>query len=310
KLRAMGIAIESKPSVPGVRARLNHPSPGDINAAFRGFKGKMDLIFVILVKKDTQTYNTIKTVTDTELGMPTVCMSQKKLCDEKGQPMYFANVGLKVNLKFGGINHSLKDSHSVIKSGKTMVVGYDVTHPTNMGPSKMKDKEGNPILPPSMVGLVASVDKELAQWPAEAWNNPGGTEVLDERLILGFKNRLELWRKHNNRTLPENIVIYRDGVSEGQFKIVLEKEIPHIRTACNQMYGTGKRPRITLMVSVKRHQTRFYPTDADRSSQKSPKSGTVVDRGVTNARYWDFFLQAHTAIKGKPYCLPLGRFVR
>ncbi|CRK36293.1 hypothetical protein BN1708_019972, partial [Verticillium longisporum] len=28
------------------------------------------------------------------------------------------------------------------------------------------------------------------------------------------------------------------------------------------------------------------------------KNGTVVDRGVTQARYWDFFLTAHTALKG------------
>jgi len=49
----------------------------------------------------------------------------------------------------------------------------------------------------------------------------------------------------------------------------------------------------------KRHNTRFFPTrkeDADRSS--NPQNGTVVDRGVTEARNWDFFLQAHAAIKG------------
>ncbi|KIW21698.1 uncharacterized protein PV07_12869, partial [Cladophialophora immunda] len=35
---------------------------------------------------------------------------------------------------------------------------------------------------------------------------------------------------------------------------------------------------------------------ADRSS--NPQHGTVVDRGVTEARNWDFYLQAHTAIQG------------
>lgn len=29
-----------------------------------------------------------------------------------------------------------------------------------------------------------------------------------------------------------------------------------------------------------------------------PKPGTVVDRGVTEARNWDFFLQSHAAIQG------------
>src|SRR6202000_759926 len=35
--------------------------------------------------------------------------------------------------------------------------------------------------------------------------------------------------------------------------------------------------------------------EADRSS--NPQHGTVVDRGVTEARNWDFFMQAHTAIQ-------------
>ena len=34
----------------------------------------------------------------------------------------------------------------------------------------------------------------------------------------------------------------------------------------------------------------------DRSS--NPQNGTVVDRGVTEARNWDFYLQAHAAIQG------------
>lgn len=34
----------------------------------------------------------------------------------------------------------------------------------------------------------------------------------------------------------------------------------------------------------------------DRSG--NPKNGTVVDRGVTEPRNWDFYLQAHTAIEG------------
>jgi hypothetical protein len=213
---------------------------------------------------------------------------------------YFTNVAIKLNLKAGGVNQSLRQEHALIKSGKTMVVGYDVTHPTNMGPSRQKDKDGNEIRPPSMVGLVASVDQYLAQWPSAAWNNKGGVEILDEKLVEAFKSRLQLWKNKNAQQLPQNILIYRDGVSEGQFRTVLEEELPHIRKACQAMYGP-KQPRITLVVSVKRHQTRFYPTDPNHIHvrSKSPKEGTVVDRGVTNVRYWDFFLQAHASLQGK-----------
>ncbi|KAF3016720.1 hypothetical protein E8E14_000233 [Neopestalotiopsis sp. 37M] len=42
-----------------------------------------------------------------------------------------------------------------------------------------------------------------------------------------------------------------------------------------------------------------YPTDpSNMTNSRNIKSGTVVDRGVTSARVWDFFLTAHTALQG------------
>jgi len=210
----------------------------------------------------------------------------------KDSPQTYANVGLKWNLKNGGVNHIVKNPIDIIKAGTTMVVGYDVTHPTNMP----NDKNAAP----SLVGLVASIDKDMGQWPAVAWEQNGRQEMLGDELTGHFEDRLRLWMKHNQNKLPEYIVIYRDGVSEGQFTQVLEIELPMIRKACSKLYTAGRRPKLSIIVSVKRHQTRFYPTSEQTMDPKSRniRSGTVVDRGVTQARYWDFFLTAHTALKG------------
>ncbi|KAK0628915.1 ribonuclease H-like domain-containing protein [Bombardia bombarda] len=292
----MGISINKQANPPaGVTAQISAGDAG-IRSAFAklaGSKQRPELVIVILNDKDTVVYNTVKKYADVVFGIPTVCVVQDKILNEKGQFGYFANVALKVNLKFGGVNHKLKDEIGLIKSGKTMVVGYDVTHPTNLAPGAADNA-------PSMVGLVSSVDSDLAQWPATAWSGERRVEMLDARLDQEFQNRLLLWQKKNMNRLPENILIYRDGVSEGQFKTVIDKELPHIRSACKKLYKAGQQPRVTLIVSVKRHQTRFYPTDKDHMHfrSKSPREGTVVDRGVTNVRYWDFFLQAHASLQG------------
>jgi eukaryotic translation initiation factor 2C len=151
------------------------------------------------------------------------------------------------------------------------------------------------------VGIVASVDSNLAQWPAAIRIQDPKQEMVSALDQL-LKSRLRLWRERNSK-LPENILVYRDGISEGQYKITLDKEVPLIRKACQEMYpafDTKKGlPLLTMVIVGKRHHTRFYPTkegDADRSS--NPCNGTVVDRGVTKARNWDFFLQAHTALLG------------
>jgi len=119
-----------------------------------------------------------------------------------------------------------------------------------------------------------------------------------------LKSRLHLWKTQGkHKVFPENLLVYRDGVSEGQYATVIDTELPLLRKACAELYpppDTKKGlPHITIIIVGKRHHTRFYPTtasDADRSS--NPKNGTVVDRGVTEARNWDFFLQSHTALQG------------
>lgn len=293
----MGIQMNRQPSPPtGHRARDR--SEEALRSAFSKIasqKPRPEFVLVVLPDKDTTRYHVVKKLADVEFGFISVCVRQELLLKGQGQLGYFANVGLKVNLKFGGVNHQVKDETGLV--GTTMFAGYDVTHPTNL-PSGAGDNA------PSLVGLVASIDSNLAQWPAVAWENQSRAEEVANtkgQFVQHFKNRLRLWQNHNGGKLPENIVIFRDGVSEGQFKMVLDKELPHIRQACKETYpAKSNGPRISLIVSVKRHQTRFYPTDPNHihSRSKSPKEGTIVDRGVTNVRYWDFFLQAHASLQG------------
>ena len=120
-----------------------------------------------------------------------------------------------------------------------------------------------------------------------------------------LKSRLALWKNQGKHSsYPENILVYRDGVSEGQYQAVLTEELPKLRQACKEIYPADQTkdglPRMTVVIVGKRHHTRFFPTsvgDADEGTSNCIP-GTVVDRGVTEARNWDFFLQAHVAIKG------------
>ncbi|KAF4414841.1 hypothetical protein FACUT_13926 [Fusarium acutatum] len=252
---------------------------------------QVEIILVILDSTDSQVYGRIKTLGDCTYGIHTICVQGGRLRKESLQ--YFANVALKWNLKTGGVNHKLHNEVGLIKEGKTMVVGYDITHPTNISADKSDAA-------PSLVGLVATIDRDMGQWPAYSWEQSSKQEMLDETLTEAFRSRLELWQKHNQQELPENIVIFRDGVSTGQFAQVLRTELPRIRIACNGKYPKNKPPKISIIVSVKRHQTRFYPTSKENAMDKNRniQNGTVVDRGITEARYWDFYLTAHASIKG------------
>ncbi len=244
-------------------------------------------ILIVLPYNDAGLYGTIKTYCDITAGIHTVCVVGSKFAKE--QFSYIANVAMKVNLKTGGINQVLDGSKlGIINDGKTMVVGIDVTHPSPLSEDQA----------PSVAGVVASVDKYLAQWPCALRHQEGRTEMVAD-LEEMFKSRLLLWRTLN-KVLPQNILVYRDGVSEGQYQIVLEEELPLLRNACVKLYPPKEKPAITLIIVGKRHHVRFYPTRADEADQNSwnCKSGTVVDRGVTEVRPWHFYLQAHACLKG------------
>ncbi|GAD99066.1 RNA interference and gene silencing protein [Paecilomyces variotii No. 5] len=293
--------IVTAPVREGLRVGLDPNDPAkaettidEVIARFGGgqYQKPPKLLLVVLPDATTSVYNRVKYACDVKHGLLNVCVIANKFAENKTP--YFANVALKFNLKLGGSNQSLDNSKlGLLSQRRTMVVGADVTHPS-------PDSAGNA---PSVAGIVASIDHQMAQWPAALRIQPQARQEMIGGLDELFKSRLRLWAKHNKNTYPENILMYRDGVSEGQYGLVLDEELPLLRKACKEMYPASDTkkdlPRITIVIVGKRHNTRFYPTtvaNADRSS--NPQNGTVVDRGVTEARNWDFFLQAHSAVQG------------
>jgi len=89
-----------------------------------------------------------------------------------------------------------------------------------------------------------------------------------------------------------------DGVSEGQFKQVLEQEVPRLKAAFADA-GLGGKIKLTVIVVGKRHHVRFFPT-AQNFSDKSGncRAGTVIDKDVTHPTEFDFYLQSHAGLLG------------
>ncbi len=288
------MGVNAAPPKPGQRLVLQHTNEATLGTVLQKAANALKLLIIILPDVNTPLYKHIKSLADKTYGIHTVCCVGPKLAKAHGRDQYIANVALKLNLKLGGVNQLMGSQQlGIIDQDKTMVVGIDVTHPS----------PGSSPNAPSVSAMVASIDRFLGQWPATLRIQSAKQEKVDD---LGdmLKSRLQLWRtlgKH--AAFPEYILVYRDGVSEGQHDMVTSEELPQLRHACEQLYPADdtKRglPRFTVIICGKRHKTRFYPTmerDCDRSGNTKP--GTIVDRGVTEARNWDFFLQAHAALQG------------
>jgi len=182
----------------------------------------------------------------------------------------------------------------VLKKETTMIVGIDVNHPP---PDSTKGT-------PSISCVVSSVDDRFFQYPASLRLQESRRELVLEELTDMLKERLEFWKSKNGNNLPKRILVFRDGVSEGQYKLVIEQELPCIQRAC-LAFSTGAKavpwqPKITIAICTKRHDKREYPGRPQDADEKTgnPKPGTVIDQGITDPFGCDFLLQAHGAIKG------------
>lgn len=172
------------------------------------------LILTVLPFSDGVLYNAIKKACDIRYGVRNINVLANKF--SKRDDQYCANVGLKFNLKLGGTNQALNPSElGIISQGKTMLVGIDVTHPS----------PGSSSAAPSVAGMVASIDSSLAQWPAELCVQRSRQEMVDD-LDTMLKKHLKRWASGHKNALPENLIVYRDGVSEGQYDMVIDRELP------------------------------------------------------------------------------------
>ena len=251
---------------------------------------KPTFLLVLLPSDNIILYDTLKSLFDLTYGIPSVCCVGKKF-DKKSEQIY-ANVAMKVNQKLGGVNHVVDIKRMTPLDTQTILFGIDVTHPS----------PGSSETAPSIAGVVASIDAMFSQYPASMRRQQGYKEMVTdlEEMII---ERLRLWQKRNQDRLPNKVIVYRDGVGEGQYQQVVETEGESFSKAFDRLYGArAKHPKLSIVMVGKRHHTRFYPTkmeDTDGTTG-NPKPGTVVDRGVTGEKLFDFFLLAHQGKEANP----------
>ncbi|EFJ46144.1 Argonaute-like protein [Volvox carteri f. nagariensis] len=271
-------------------------------AAAKRYKKPAKLLLVILPESLTDEYREIKRVSDIELGIPSqvVAGSKAKVGPKAGPrgggPQYCANVAMKINNKLGGVNVTLSGGlrYLPVLGGQGalpfMIMGADVTHPT--GAAARAD-----VRDPSVAAVVASLDQSMGRWGSRVLLQTGRQEVITGMATATKELLLEFYRANRN-TKPQRLVMYRDGVSEGQFDQVLAEEYMAIRKACREL-EESYRPAITFIVVQKRHNTRLLPADGAASDQKgNVLPGTVVDKGIVAPDGFDFYLNSHAGLQG------------
>jgi len=254
------------------------------------------IIVCILPSDQKERYNRIKKfLIEGEVGAPSQCIQSRNIFSDKAKSIVTKIVHQMTAKTMGApwrINNPLKN---------TMYVGIDVHHDKKSGGT-------------STAAFVASLDDDCTQWFSVALQSEGRDRELINNLESPMSEALRRYFTKSTPRLPENIVIFRDGVGDSQAKAVLLHEVQQFRNVfakVNQQEQVQKQfkmswnPKLVVILVQKKIATRFFRPD----SSDNPPPGTVVDRDIVmhpkkpmipevNTTQYDFYLVSHTDRKG------------
>ncbi|XP_077505791.1 protein argonaute-2-like isoform X2 [Amblyomma americanum] len=252
----------------------------------------LEMVIIVLTKNTN--YAEIKQVAETEIGLRTQCVMDNNVI-KKCNTALITNLCQKINAKLDGINNSLlpKEMPKMFEK-PVIIIGADVTHPA---------PEEN--LRPSIAACVGSLDAIPSKFHASIriqMEDSAATSRLEIIMDLkGMMKEMLVAFYRATRHKPEKIIFFRDGVSEGQFMEVRNREVSAIRLACQELSPNETyEPALTFIVVQKRHHTRFIPANDRDGVGKcgNVPPGTIVDSVVTHPLDFDFYLCSHFGIQG------------
>ncbi|XP_021902597.1 protein argonaute 4-like isoform X2 [Carica papaya] len=248
------------------------------------------LLCLLPERKNCDIYGPWKRKNLAEFGIVTQCIAPTRVNDQ-----YLTNVLLKINAKLGGLNSILAIEHSpaipIVSKAPTIILGMDVSH----GSPGQSDV-------PSIAAVVSS-----RQWPlisryrASVRTQSPKVEMIDslfkrvsETEDDGIMRELLLdFYTSSGKRKPDQIIIFRDGVSESQFNQVLNIELDQIIEACKFLDESWS-PKFLVIIAQKNHHTKFFQS----GSPDNVPPGTVIDSKICHPRNNDFYLCAHAGMIG------------
>jgi len=208
-------------------------------------------------------------------GIPSQMVLTKTI-SKKGQLMSVATkIGIQISAKLGGQIWGVR-----IPARSVMIIGMDSYH----------DPKRKAV---SIGAFVSTTNPQCTSFYSRVILQKTQQELIDG-LRICFQESVQEFHRQNN-AFPEKIIMYRDGVGDGQLGAVIEHELGQILRVL-PLLSPGYDPQFAMIVVKKRGTTKFFA--GSTKTQYNPIPGTVVDHTVTNIDWYDFYLISQCARQG------------
>jgi len=236
---------------------------------------QVQMVVCIVPNNRKDRYDAIKKLCCVEKPVPSQVVVARTIQKPQMLMSVCTKIGIQLNCKLGGEVWAVD-----IPLKKLMVVGFDVYHD-----SLTKGK--------SIGGFVASTNKHLTRYYSRTTSQTIHQEIADQLkvcMISSLKKYHEI-----NQCLPDPVIVYRDGVGDGQIKQVYDHEVPQFKEAFAQV-EPNYNPKFAMIIVKKRVSTRLFLEE--RNQFGNPPPGTLVDSVVTRPEWFDFFLVSQSVRQG------------
>ncbi|XP_043787513.1 piwi-like protein Ago3 [Apis laboriosa] len=248
-----------------------------VQALKKNIDQTVNLMVIVFPTNRTDRYSAVKRVCCVEMPVPSQVIMSRTISRGDKLKSITEKIALQINCKLGGALWAL-----AIPMDHCMICGIDVYH-SGVGQS-MKG---------SVAGFVASLDKLLTSWHSKICLQGKHQELVDILQICLISAIKAYYRR--NKRYPDRIIVYRDGVGDGQLDTVAKYEVKQL-LATFKTIEINYQPTLTVIVVQKRINTRLF--EISSTGLKNPPPGTIVDSHITKPALYDFFLVSQNIRQG------------
>ncbi|GLV44692.1 aubergine [Carabus blaptoides fortunei] len=197
----------------GMSLKLPHPQLQEIaddrpSTYLQGLDGAIaqnpNLILCVASNQKADRYSAIKKKCCVDRAVPTQVILRKNIAS-KGVMSIATKVAIQINCKLGGAPWTME-----MPLSNLMVVGFDVCHDT-MNKGK------------SYGAMVASLDRQVTRYFSAVSAHTNGEELSND-FSLNIIKAIKRYQEVNGGQIPERIIVYRDGVGDGQLAQSLHRD--------------------------------------------------------------------------------------
>ncbi|KAM4577959.1 piwi-like protein 1 isoform 2-T2 [Fundulus diaphanus] len=225
------------------------------------------MVVVVLPNLNKDKYDSVKKYLCLDCPTPSQCVLARTLSRPQALLTVATKIALQMACKMGGELWSVE-----IPLKQLMIVGIDCYHDMSSGKR-------------SVGALVASLNPTMSRWYSKCVLQHKAQEIMDG-LKMALTGALKDYLKFNN-CLPSRIIVYRDGVGDGQLHSVVNYEVAQIIDSIRSM-GQDYEPKLSVVVVKKRVGSRFFTNIGGKLT--NPPPGTVIDTEITRPEWYDFYI--------------------